>query len=126
MPSEVIQARSTLNVTEIAQIFQATLNRRGVEFGKIKDEDDPFATVETQPDFSVVASHDRNFGSWAIQLYVYDESNSRLVELHAVYHSALSRAVAGTRNTYSKSASVKNAQVVIGALREVDPSLVII
>ena len=65
MPSEVIQMRSALKVTEIAQIFQVTLSGRRVEFGKIKTEDDPFATVETQPDFSVVASHDKNIGSWA-------------------------------------------------------------
>lgn len=126
MPSEVIQVRSTLNLTEITQIFQVSLNGRGVKFGKIKDEDDPFSTMETQPDFSAVASHDKNVGSWAVQLYVYDESGSRLVELHAVYHSGFSRAMAGIRNTYSKSASVKNAQAVIVALREMDHSLIII
>src|SRR5690348_6579549 len=125
MPNDAIQQRCTLAAVEIARIGQGVSSGRRVEFGTIQNEDDPVASVEVQPDFSAFASHDKKIGSWAVQLYVFDEGNSRRVELHAVYHSGLSRAWAGTQNTYSRSAGVKKAQEVIGALQSTDSSLVI-
>ncbi|WP_329067744.1 hypothetical protein [Amycolatopsis sp. NBC_01480] len=126
MPSDVIRVRSALNVGEIARVFQNALNGRRVVFGKIDPGDDPFAGMEVQPAFSAVASHDKNVGSWAVQIYVYEETSSRLTELHAVYHSGFSRAMNGTKNTYSKTASIKNAQAVVGALKGVDSSLMVV
>lgn len=125
MPNDAIHLRSTLAVAEIARIFQGVLSGRRVKFGKIQNGDDPFTSVEVQPDFSAFASHDKKIGSWAVQLYVFDEGNLRRAELYAVYHSGLSRAWAGTQNTYSRSAGVKKAQEVIGALQSADSSLVI-
>ncbi|VVJ20325.1 Uncharacterised protein [Amycolatopsis camponoti] len=95
-------------------------------FGKIDPGDDPFAGLEVQPAFSAVASHDKNIGSWAVQIYVYEETDSRLVELHAVYHSGFNRAMSGTKNTYSRAASVKNARAVVDALQSSDPSVVLV
>jgi hypothetical protein len=126
MPSDVIQARSSLSVADIAGVFQNTLGGRRVVFGKIEPGDDPFAGLVHQPTFSAVASHDKNIGSWAVQIYVYDENESRLVELHAVYHSGFNRAMSGTKNTYSKAASVKNARAVVEALQTSDPSVVLV
>ncbi|MBB1160044.1 MULTISPECIES: hypothetical protein [Amycolatopsis] len=126
MPSDVIQARSSLSAGEIARVFQNALGGRRVVFGKIDQDDDPFADVLRQPVFSAVASHDKNIGSWAVQIYVYDEDDSRLVEVHAVYHSGFSRAMSGTKNTYSKAASVKNARAVVEALRDSDPSAALV
>jgi hypothetical protein len=126
MPSDVIQLRSALPVGDIARVFQNTLNGRRVVFGKIDPVDDPFAGMELQPAFSAVSSHDKNVGSWAVQIYVYEETSSRLVELRAVCHSGFSRAMAGTKNTYSKTASVKNARAVAGALEGADPSVALI
>jgi hypothetical protein len=126
MPNEVIRLRSALPVADIASVFQRALSGRRVEFGKISDGDDPFASLETPAAFRAVASHDKAIGSWAVQIYVHDEGGARLVELHAVYHSALNRAVAGTKNTYSKSAGIKNAQAVVAALQQADSSLALL
>jgi len=126
MPSDVIQARSSLSVADIAGVFQSTLSGRRVAFGKIDPGDDPFSGLVDQPTFSAVASHDKNIGSWAVQIYVYEETDSRLVELHAVYHSGFNRAMSGTKNTYSKTASVKNARAVFEALQSSDPSVVLV
>jgi hypothetical protein len=125
MPSDVIRAKSSLSVGDIAQVFQNTLNGRRVVFGKIDPGDDPFAGLVHQPTFSAVASHDKNIGSWAVQIYVYEEDGSRRVELHAVYHSGFNRAMSGTKNTYAKAASVKNARAVVEALQSSDPSAVL-
>lgn len=124
MPSDAIELRSKLSTNDIARIFQSTLNGRKVEFDSISDATNPFANLEVRPDFSVVASNEKSIGSWAVQLYIYDENTSRRVELHAVYHSMLNRAWSGTKNTYSKSAGVKNAQSVVAELRRSDPSLI--
>jgi hypothetical protein len=124
MPSDAIELRSKLSTNDIARIFQSTLNGRKVEFDSISDATNPFANLEVRPDFSVVASHEKSIGSWAVQLYIYDENTSRRVELHPVYHSMLNRAWSGTKNTYSKSAGVKNAQSVVAELRRADPSLI--
>ncbi len=94
MPSQVIQVRSSLGVAEIAHIFRDTLHGRRADFGKIDDDDNPFETVDKQPDFSAMASCKKNMGSWAVQIYIYNEGDSRLVELHALYYSAFSRAMA--------------------------------
>ena len=111
---------------DIARVFQNTLSGRRVAFDKINSRDDPFAGIELQPTFSAVASHDKNIGSWAVQIYVYEETDTRLVELHAVYHSGFNRAISGTKNTYSKAASVKNARAVVEALQSSDPSVVLV
>ncbi|MYW93699.1 hypothetical protein G3I59_24550 [Amycolatopsis rubida] len=115
-----------MSAGDIARVFQNALGGRRVVFGKIDQDDDPFADVLRQPVFSAVASHDKNIGSWAVQIYVYDEDDSRLVEVHAVYHSGFSRAMGGTKNTYSKAASVKNARAVVEALRDSDPSAALV
>ena len=126
MPSTVTRARSTLSVPDIARIFESTLSGRKVEFAALGDGANPFARFEAQPQFSVVASHDKNVGGWAVQLYVFDEGGHRITELHAVYHSMLERAVSGTKNTYSKSAGQKNSQQVLAALRRADPGLTVV
>lgn len=126
MPNEAVQVRSTLGVVQVADIFREVLSGRRVEFGKVEEKDNPFAAVETQPDFSAYASRDKNIGSWAVQIYVYDEGSSRLAEIRAVYHSGLTRAMSGTKNTYSKSAGVKKVQDVIGALQSMDSSMVVV
>ena len=61
-----------------------------------------------------------------MQIYVYDEDDSRLVEVHAVHHSGFSRAMSGTKNAYPKAASVKNARAVVEALRDSDPSAALV
>jgi hypothetical protein len=126
MPREVVQLRSALGVAEIARIFQEALGGRRVEFGRIDDSENPFAALEARPAFSVVASRDKNIGSWAVQLYVYDEGAARTAEVHAVYHSGFSRAMAGARNTYSRSAGVKKAQFFVDSLQGVDSLSVIL
>lgn len=123
MKSETTLLRATLNVPEVARIFQAALEGRKVQFEAVESKGNPFASLERQPEFSVVASRDKMSGSWAIQLYVYDEGEFRIVELHALYHSWFTRIVSGTKNTYSRSASAKRSSVVTEALRNADSSL---
>ncbi|MGH3811418.1 MAG: hypothetical protein ACRDUV_03035 [Pseudonocardiaceae bacterium] len=118
------QFESSLELVDIARIFRRTLELegRGVRFESIRD-DDPFASLMRQPDFQCVASRVKSIGSWAVRLGIFDEGDFRILELLAVYHSALTRAEIGTRYTYSKTASNGRVQAVIIALQEADSSL---
>ncbi len=122
MQSESSLFESSLALADIARIFRLTLKGSGVRFGSIKG-DDPFAALTRPSDFQAVASHAKNIGSWAVQLYIFDQGDFRILELVVVYHSAFTRAREGTRYTYSKTAGLGRAQAVIIALQEADPSL---
>nr|WP_042178879.1 hypothetical protein [Kibdelosporangium sp. MJ126-NF4]CEL13484.1 hypothetical protein [Kibdelosporangium sp. MJ126-NF4]CTQ99170.1 hypothetical protein [Kibdelosporangium sp. MJ126-NF4] len=126
MPYLVTRVRSALSVEEIARVFYGVLSGTKVEFGKLESGNDPFDQFEVKPDFSVVALSDKNIGSWAVQLYVFDEGADRRTELHSVYHTLLERAISGTKNTYSKSVGEKRAQEVVAALRAADPEVIVV
>lgn len=123
MPEQVTAFDTALSAAEIGRVFQNALGGRGVRFDRINMGDNPIDAFAEQPKLAVVARHDKRLGSWAVQLYVVDGADRRQGELHAVYHSMLERAWGGTRNTYSKDASVKHLQQAFDALRAADPSL---
>jgi len=123
MPQQVTAFDTSLSVADVGQVFRNALSGRSVSFDRVNMGSNPIDAFAAQPSLAVVARHDKRIGSWAVQLYVVDGEHRRQCELHAVYHSLLERAWGGTRNTYSKDASVKRLQQAFGALRAADPSL---
>ncbi|MBB6034996.1 hypothetical protein [Phytomonospora endophytica] len=123
MPAEQMKIRSSLTPMRIGQIFQTVLEKRGVRFEPLTHGGNPIAAMGPQPELSVVASHDKNIGAWAIQLIVHRDGDGSAVEMNVVYHSGLRRAWSGTSNTYSRSAGSSRAQLVLDAFNREDPRL---
>jgi hypothetical protein len=123
LSQEVRLRSSSLELGDIAHIFEMTLQGRGVQFKSI--EDDPFASARRQPELKVVACRDKKIGSWAVQLYVFDEGDFRILKLVALHDSAFERIRFGTQYTISKRASMGKVMEVAAALQEADPSIMV-
>ena len=128
MAAEGIELRTTLPVAHVATIYHDTLaeSSKRVEFNDIRGDDSPFRQFEEQPDFSAVGSvmGRVNFlDNWALQIYVFDRDEFRVVQLVVIGSSLLGRLWYGAGNTYSKRAGRQKAEQVLERLRSVDPAL---
>lgn len=123
MKFEQVILRTKLNAAEVAEVFRGELSGRKVIFEKVDDEENPFAAVETPVEFSAVASQKRFHHGWAMQIYVYDEGDARLVELRPLHNSFIEILFVGPTKAYWRSGSKAKCDLVYEALRRVDPSL---
>ncbi len=142
MPKNLVaDIRTTLQASEIANIFRETLNEssKRVEFHKLSSMDDAFAEID-QFSFGVFASAEDGFlffkKLWGLQIEVYDKGEFRTVALFAessswkekvatsfAHESIFDRGPALRKINFKKGLGQEKARLVIERMQRADPQL---
>ena len=118
MKEDAISFNSKRTVKEIGQILQNVFGQlKASSIEQIDSGSGALDQFSDRADIQVVAQGVDFMNMWAVQVYVVDDGDTRLVELVALGDGGFTRVMAGSRNTTSISKSIKKRDAVAEALR---------
>ncbi len=115
MKTQEIVFTTAVSIEQIKQALQDVF--RGAELKPLQSNTGGLLDSGPKAEVELLAEKKGMAGSWAVQVYVFNQGNQRQVKLVALGDAGMSRAFGGVKNTVSLSKSVKVAEQAAAAVR---------
>lgn len=128
MKSDGIELHTSLDLSGAARSINASFARmKAHSVEPVEQSNNPLDNIgQVQPDVAVVGMRAGKLNMWAIHVYIYAVDDGCLIELVAIGDGGFTRAMAGTRNSFSLSKSRAQVQTMLADLQAADRSLQIL